>query len=298
MSKIVSKRKLEITAAGYWYLLLTIGFGVVAISSKNNILYVLESLLLASIVISGILSETAVSTLRLNWRRKQGVSEKTAEDIIEITNNRKFPVFCVEIGTFKNKEQTAISFLPFIAANSTVKYSSTQVFEQRGKTSWDGIYIATKFPFGFANKINFSFEPGSRIIWPKAKTLNQKNEKKISSNKLQREPDPTDIKVHHPGESYRDVVWSKSLGINELYSRTRTSEHSLPYFELVVSSTSSAKEFEDKVIQAASVFYWFQAAPNTKHDGMLRIRNGKMQKCIYGKEKILNELAIIKQEAA
>src|SRR3972149_5450016 len=50
---------------GWWCLFVVIGLGVAAINTGNNLLYLLVSLLLSLIVVSGVLSEQSMRGLRL-----------------------------------------------------------------------------------------------------------------------------------------------------------------------------------------------------------------------------------------
>ena len=59
------RRTIWPTRDGWWCLLVVIGIGVAAINTGNNLLYLLVSLLLSLIVVSGVLSEQSMRGLRL-----------------------------------------------------------------------------------------------------------------------------------------------------------------------------------------------------------------------------------------
>ena len=60
----VPPRRLRTTAVGRTYLVLTVGIGLAALNTGNNLLYLVLGLQLATIVVSGILSEQCVRRLR------------------------------------------------------------------------------------------------------------------------------------------------------------------------------------------------------------------------------------------
>src|SRR5258708_15398749 len=68
------RRKLKITKMGWWYIGLTSGIGIAAINTGNNLLFLVLGLLLASIVVSGILSEQSLKQVRIERRLPSGAA--------------------------------------------------------------------------------------------------------------------------------------------------------------------------------------------------------------------------------
>ena len=62
------KRRLAFTRMGRWYTGLTIAIGLAATNTGNNLLFLVLGLLLASIVVSGILSEQSLKDVRVERR--------------------------------------------------------------------------------------------------------------------------------------------------------------------------------------------------------------------------------------
>ena len=58
-------RRLRTTAVGRTFLVLTVGIGLAALNTGNNLLYLVLGLQLATIVVSGLLSEQALRRLRV-----------------------------------------------------------------------------------------------------------------------------------------------------------------------------------------------------------------------------------------
>ena len=59
------RRTIWPTRDGWWTLFAAMGLGVAAVNTGNNLLYLLSSMLLALVVVSGILSEAVIRRLRL-----------------------------------------------------------------------------------------------------------------------------------------------------------------------------------------------------------------------------------------
>src|SRR5205085_2670668 len=62
------KRRLSFTALGRWYVALTIAIGFAAINTGNNLLLLVLGLLLSSIIVSGVLSETSLRGVKVERR--------------------------------------------------------------------------------------------------------------------------------------------------------------------------------------------------------------------------------------
>ena len=60
MSTPAWRRRLKVTKLGWWFMGLTLGIGLAAINTGNNLLFLVLGMLLASIVISGVLSEQSL----------------------------------------------------------------------------------------------------------------------------------------------------------------------------------------------------------------------------------------------
>ena len=54
------RRTIWPTRDGWWSLFASVGLGVAAVNTGNNLLYLLSSMLLALVVVSGILSEAVI----------------------------------------------------------------------------------------------------------------------------------------------------------------------------------------------------------------------------------------------
>jgi len=64
---LVTRRSLRLTSDGTRFLLFTIGIGVAAVNTGNNLFYLLLAMMLSIVVISGLLSEQCLR--RLDFHR-------------------------------------------------------------------------------------------------------------------------------------------------------------------------------------------------------------------------------------
>lgn len=290
MSQIKTKRRLKPTNAGIWYLVLTVFFGVVAISSRNNVLYILESLLLATFVLSGILSELAVSGVKLEWSPRATFAGLESNDRIIIINKRRLPLFCLQIGYWQNDQFVPVEFVPYLRGKEHKEIRSKYCFQQRGEFKWEGFVIATKYPFGFALKQCYYSSAGKRIIWPNIAQLISKTSRLESVRKQLTPMDvcPGEIRPIAEGDDCRNIAWLQSFFRNELVTKVRTSTEFIPQVNLDLRDESN---FEQKISDSAVVFY--HQVQSKQNQGRLKVITQSSTKIIHQANNILNYLAVI-----
>ena len=140
---------------GRWYLLLCIALGVAAVLSGNNVLLLLESLLLGGLILSGMLSEWTVARVRITIRRGPAYAGEVAQDEVWVKSRSFLPLFCMEVGEWKNRRFIVQGFLPLLMPGESLRVAVGPRYEQRGEVTWEAWGVATAFPFGLARKVRF-----------------------------------------------------------------------------------------------------------------------------------------------
>ena len=232
-------RKLIVRKAGKWFLAMTVALGVVAISSGNNILYLLESFLLGGIILSGVLSEFAVYSLKIRWRHSWAYASGKSGDEITLENPRSVPFFCVEVGEWIDGYFHSRAFAAVIPPKSTVRLKLSKPYSKRGWIDWQGIGVATRFPFGFADKVRIHKRPGKRLVWPnlgdsKASGQSLGAEQEIREShedavkKGAHELLDGQIKNYQVGDDFRDILWFLEWKSDEPVMRVRGNSETPP----------------------------------------------------------------------
>lgn len=265
------KRRLHITVPGRWYLVLTIGLGVVALMSGNNILYLLESFLLGGLILSGILSEQAIAAVDLRWKRRPAIAKKTGFDRIEIENRSRLPLYSVEIGEWKSGRFERLALLPYLEPHGRLTLEVPRQFEKRGTHSWDGLAAATAYPFGLARKVRFVPDPGKRLVWPEdlGRSIHDGRRSPASSARSgavslhaqsQRmssgEAADGEVRAYQSGDDLRDAIWSLSLVRDEPLLRARSFQKARRAEILDLRPQSqSAERLEKRLSELATLVY-------------------------------------------
>src|SRR5690349_11254979 len=92
-------RRLRFTREGRWFCGITLGIGVAAINTGNNLLYLILGLMLSLIVASGILSESALRRLEITRQPPTRVhaGRPFLMGITLRNHKRRLPSFSIEI---------------------------------------------------------------------------------------------------------------------------------------------------------------------------------------------------------
>lgn len=213
---LASSRRLEVSTGGKWFLLFTILLGVVAINSGNNVIYLMESLLLSSLIFSGLLSEYTLSRVDFERGLAQAVAGIPVNDRLRLRSRAWLPLYCLEVGEWEGGDFRPVGFCLALGRKAEFRAFSKQVLPDRGRHRWDSLAVATSFPFGFARKIRILGEPGSRIVWPSGVAAGKSGGRKEEWDWVAGE-----IEEVENGQDVSRVHWPSSLRAGRLLTRPR-----------------------------------------------------------------------------
>jgi uncharacterized protein (DUF58 family) len=286
-----STRKLRLTTSGKWYIALTIGLGVTAMLAEINALYLIESLLLSGLILSGILSERTVHAVHVEIRRNRVSAKLPAQDTVIVVNKKKFPIFCVEIGEWTQGKQKTIAYIPYIGPLSKIAIKSKQAYSMRGLHHWEGIAIATSYPLGLARKINIHINSGKRIVWPELLTHSSKNRTTHPENSARIGSifSEGEIRSKTYEDDARMIVWPLSAKGSDPVVRVRRNESRSAHLVLDLR-TISGEAFEKAVQVTALPFHKLDL---NSEGGVLQVISTSGRTVIRGKREILDYLATV-----
>ncbi len=290
--KSSARRRLQLNVSGRWFVALAIAMGVVALSTGNNTLYLLESLLLSGLILSGVLSERFVSAVDFEVHRAPAIAGSQARDKIKVRNHRRFTVFAMELGEWREGEFHPIAYLPRLAGREATVILSQQKFERRGVHRWDALAVSTSYPFGFAKKIRLLSSPGERVIWPEREPASRSARREQKGEQGRRsgtDVADAEIRAYQTDDDIRAIVWTLSSKGTGPVVRVRRSEQPDPEVTLDLRSQPSGAELEARVRAAAQPFYGLSENVN---GGTLSILTRSGKRRIQGRNTALNELAV------
>src|SRR5262245_29716214 len=144
------RRTIWPTRDGWWCLLVVIGLGVAAINTGNNLLYLLVSLLLGLIVVSGMLSELSMRGVHLTGIEPEEIHAGEPQLFGAIVANRKpwFVSYSIGIEVLSPTAEPRFLYVPRLPPGSERLVTWHNTLPRRGRHALPGVRVTTRFPFG------------------------------------------------------------------------------------------------------------------------------------------------------
>jgi uncharacterized protein (DUF58 family) len=216
---------------GRWYTGLTIGIGLAATNTGNNLLFLVLGLLLASIVVSGILSEQTLKGVSVQRRLPASATAGHPALVGLVARNAKVraPSFSLEIREALGDVKGS-GFILVLGAQAATEVAYRFVPQRRGLHRFRQLEVATRAPFGFFEKSRPLDADAELLVFPR-----QVEPPPIAAQALAREGDlPEDrsgiglevqsLRDHRPGEDARSIHWRSSARAGRLIGIDREQE--------------------------------------------------------------------------
>jgi uncharacterized protein (DUF58 family) len=166
-------RTLRPTRAGWMFFLITFGVGFAALNTGNNLLYLVLSLMLAFLVLSGLLSEAALRGIAVRRRVPSELFAGTPCRIgLEISNRqRRVPSFAVVIedrAADAGSGERAAGRVFALRVGPGQTETRAYRFEPgtRGELRFTRFLVYTRFPFGLFSKSLAIEAPQRSLVFP------------------------------------------------------------------------------------------------------------------------------------
>jgi uncharacterized protein (DUF58 family) len=259
-------RTLRPTRAGWVFFALTLCVGMAALNTGNNLMYMVLSLLLSFLVLSGVMSESALRGIQV--RRvlpPELVAEQEAIVGVEVTNQQsRVPAFAVvvedviHVGTATRPAGRAFALrvAPFASEMRSYRFTPPK----RGPLEFVGFRVATRFPFGLFSKALWIEAPRGALVFPPLDRMHVATPRLGALRRGEwragpsgQSPESAGLRGYAPGDAHRRVHWRASLRRGALLVREQeqeaTGEHMV---RLRTAGREAGAAFEDAVRRAAS----------------------------------------------
>jgi uncharacterized protein (DUF58 family) len=182
-------RRIRFTSGGLIFTLGTFAVGFAAMSTGNNLLYLLLGAMLGFITVSGWLSEQAIRGLVIRRHLPRAVTVGQELRLVYDVDNTKprMPSLAVSI---VEKGLPGHAFLAHAPAQGRGQARSLNAFSRRGVHELEVVTLATSFPFGLFLKERDLVIPGEVVVWPR-------------TDRTVRAPAPTGGRVPRAGATAR-----------------------------------------------------------------------------------------------
>jgi len=256
------RRTIWPTRDGWWCLLVVIGIGVAAINTGNNLLYLLVSLLLSLIVVSGVLSEQSMRGLRLEADVPEEIYAGTPALFGAVLANTKhwLTSYSVTLELLGRGEPTRFIYVPRLEAGRDRLLTWEDSLPTRGRQRLAGVRLTTRFPFGLFLKAARVTLDREVLVFPAVRPLSTETLHRLvgagtaAVRRRGRGHDLYNLRSYRPGDDPRHIHWRTSAKLHSLLVREMEAE-TTEDTRVVLTGTGAhnAARLEAGLSEAASV---------------------------------------------
>ena len=232
------RRTIWPTRDGWWTLFAAIGLGVAAINTGNNLLYLLASMLLGLVVVSGMLSEMVMRGLRADAVRPDEIFAGRPALVGALVANRKrtLPSYSVSLEILASarpgdRRVDRVAYLPRLAAGEERLVTWDVTLPRRGRHPLPGVRFTSYFPFGIFLKAGRVMLDEPVLVYPAvgpapARLLRELGGAgPLSARRRGRGHDLHNLRDYLPGDDPRLIHWrttarAQTLTVRELEAET------------------------------------------------------------------------------
>jgi len=264
-SRFKSPRRLRATRAGWCFVAIVFGVGFAALNTGNNLLYLVLAMMLAFLVLSGLLSETALRGIRVERRLPAELFAGAANRVaLRVYNDQaRVAAFAVSLDDRLEADEEHASagraFALRVGANEHVDRSYAFAPAHRGDVRFDVVRVSTRFPFGLFVKSLELESPSTSLVYPEIRPVplsengTTGEEHDEHPGVARRGDDVAALREFVPGDALGRVHWRRSLRTGRLLVGEREGEASGEIEILLRAADDLPRDaIEERIVQAAS----------------------------------------------
>jgi len=256
------RRTIRPTRDGWWLLFAAVGLGVAAINTGNNLLYLLCSLLLALVVVSGILSEQTMRGLRVEKLVPDDLfAGRPAAVGVSITNAKRWlPSYSVVLEVL-DPASPGSYHLPRLPAGARRLVTWQCAMPARGLHRLPGVRLVTRFPFGLFSKVSRALLDGEVVVFPAVRPLaagrlwdTGASSGAVTTRRRGHGHELHRLREYRPGDDQRLIDWRSTARVQVLTVRELESETALDTrIRLLGRGQADPERLERAISDAASL---------------------------------------------
>jgi uncharacterized protein (DUF58 family) len=223
----------RLTRDGWIYIGGIVLVALAAINTGNNLLFLILACLIASILMSGVLSSLTVMGVELNLELPEHIfAGQTVRATVELRNEKQiWPSFSLRVeATTKKHAAPAVLlgtpvYFPYVPRHESVRQSVPLLFARRGLYRQETFRIVTRFPFGFLQKARRLDLASEALVYPSVEATPEFLEVlpgihgAIETLAKGRGQDLYALRGYLPTDSARHVHWKASARLGSLMVR-------------------------------------------------------------------------------
>lgn len=234
MRYLATRRSIRITSEGTRFLLFTIGIGIAAINTGNNLFYLLLAMMMSLIVISGLLSELCLRRLEFHRHVPDLITANDPTTVtLSVTNrNAYFPSFSLRLFDVAGGQDVDRGlFVDHVPAQRSLLLSYPLLATARGWILLSAVRVETLFPFGLFLKRALYPVEAKILVGPPIKPLSLRFVEDLANEgqglSLPRRGHGTqlyNLRLYQPGDDSRNIHWMTTARTAQLIVRETEAE--------------------------------------------------------------------------
>ena len=261
------RRSLRLTSEGVRFLLFTIGIGVAAVNTGNNLFYLLLAMMLSLVIVSGLLSEQCLRRLHFHRHVPDLImaNEPTTVTVSFTNQSRWLPSFSIRLFDVAHGQDVDRGlFVDHVPAQRSVLLSYPILAATRGRLRLQGIRAETLFPFGLFLKRALYEVPADIPVGPPIRPVSLRFVEELVSEgqglSLPRRGHGTqlyNLRLYRPGDDSRAIHWMTTARTTTLIVRETEAEDQRRITIVLSTVAPDADEplFERSVTLVASLLW-------------------------------------------
>ena len=249
------------TRDGWWCLFAATGLGLAAVNTGNNLVYLLCSMLLALIVVSGVLSEQSMRGLHLAAALPEAIYAGRPALLGATMANRKgrLPSCSVTLEVLGRGARRFL-YVPWLEAGAERLCTWEVTLPTRGRQRLAGVRLTTRFPFALFVKAGRVVLDEEVLVYPAVRPLSPAVWSRLgeageaAARRRGRGHDLYDLRGYRPGDDPRLIHWRSSAKTRTLMVRELEEDTALDA-RLVLAGTGARdrERLERGLSEAASL---------------------------------------------
>jgi uncharacterized protein (DUF58 family) len=266
---VFPRRTIRPTRDGWWCLFAALGLGVAAVNTGNNLAYLLCSMLLGLITVSGLLSDQAMRGLRLRpvlpdeiYAGRPALLGATVENV-----KRRLPSHSITLEVLGTRAGVKPHrrpvrqwlYLPRLPAGTQRLLTWDATLPARGRRRLPGVRLTTRFPFGLFLKMGRVQLEREVVVFPAVHPLGPDRVRELAgvgdaaTRRRGRGHDLYDLRAYQPGDDPRLIHWRASAKAGALTVRETEEDTALDTRIVLEGGGPAPARLEEGLSEAASL---------------------------------------------
>jgi len=270
----------RVTMEGWIYIVGVVLVALAALNTGNNLLFLILASLIASILMSGILSSVTLAGIEMRLQLPEHIfAGEPVRASLELKNEKlTLPSLSLRVEGVRKKDASAPAMLetpvyfPYLPRQEAISQTVPLLFPKRGVYRQDAFRIVTRFPFGFLQKARRLDLTTEALVYPSVEASSEFLEvlpgiqgamETITKGRGQ---DLYSLRGYVPTDSARHVHWKATARFGSLMVREFAREDDCsvllvfdPYSLAALPASSRAEKdrFERSVSLCATIAWSF-----------------------------------------